>query len=44
VTASFFAVLFVSLLAQRHIGGVTGDVLGAAILSGEAAALIALAA
>ncbi|HEY7610964.1 MAG TPA: adenosylcobinamide-GDP ribazoletransferase [Alphaproteobacteria bacterium] len=43
VTASFFAVLLVSLLAQRHIGGVTGDVLGAAILAGEAAALIALA-
>lgn len=44
VTASFFAVLVVSVMAVRHIGGSTGDVLGAAILSGEAAALIALAA
>ncbi len=44
VAGAFFAVLFVSLLAQRHIGGVTGDVLGAAILAGEAAALVALAA
>ncbi len=43
VTAAFFAVLFVTILAQRHIGGVTGDVLGAAILAGEAAALAALA-
>jgi adenosylcobinamide-GDP ribazoletransferase len=44
VAVAFFAVLFVALLAQRHIGGVTGDVLGAAILLGEAAALAALAA
>ena len=44
VTASFFAVLVVSFLAQRHIRGITGDVLGAAILAGDAAALIALAA
>ncbi len=43
VAGAFFAVLFVSLMAQRHIGGVTGDVLGAAILAGEAAALVALA-
>lgn len=43
VTAAFFAVLFVTMLALRHIGGVTGDVLGAAILAGEAAALVALA-
>ena len=43
VAGAFFAVLFVTVLAQRHIGGVTGDVLGAAILAGEAAALVALA-
>ena len=43
VTAAFFAVLFVTMLALRHIGGLTGDVLGAAILAGEAAALVALA-
>lgn len=43
VAGAFFAVLFVSLLALRHIGGATGDVLGAAILAGEAAALMALA-
>ncbi len=43
VVAAFFAVLFIAILAQRHIGGVTGDVLGAAILAGEAAALVALA-
>ena len=43
VAAAFFAVLFVALLAQRHIGGVTGDVLGAAIIAGETAALVALA-
>jgi adenosylcobinamide-GDP ribazoletransferase len=44
VAGAFFAVLVVSLLAQRHIGGVTGDVLGAAILAAEATALVALAA
>jgi adenosylcobinamide-GDP ribazoletransferase len=44
VAAGFLAVLFVSLLALRHIGGSTGDVLGAAILSSEAAVLVALAA
>jgi adenosylcobinamide-GDP ribazoletransferase len=44
VAGAFFVVLFVSMLAQRHIGGVTGDVLGAAILAGEATALVALAA
>lgn len=43
VTAAFAAVLFVTMLALRHIGGVTGDVLGAAILAAEAAALVALA-
>lgn len=43
VAGAFFAVLLVSLLAQRHIGGATGDVLGAAILAGEAVALVALA-
>ena len=43
VAGAFFAVLFVTVLAQRHIGGATGDVLGAAILAGEAAALVALA-
>jgi adenosylcobinamide-GDP ribazoletransferase len=43
VAGAFFVVLFVSLLAQRHIGGVTGDVLGAAILAAEATALVALA-
>lgn len=43
VAGAFFAVLFVTVLAQRHVGGVTGDVLGAAILVGEAAALAALA-
>lgn len=43
VAGAFFAVLFVSLMAARQIGGSTGDVLGAAILAGEAAALVALA-
>jgi adenosylcobinamide-GDP ribazoletransferase len=43
VAGAFFAVLFVTLLALRQIRGVTGDVLGAAILAGEAAALMALA-
>jgi cobalamin synthase len=36
--------LVVSLMALRHIGGATGDVLGAAILTSEAATLVALAA
>ena len=44
VACAFFAVLFVTILAQRQIGGATGDVLGAAILAGECAALAALAA
>jgi len=43
VALSFFAALFVTFLALRHIRGATGDVFGAAILAGEAAALVALA-
>ena len=44
IALAMLAALFVSLLALRHIGGTTGDVLGATVLAAEAAALTALAA
>jgi len=44
VAFAAIAVALVALLALRHIGGTTGDVLGAAILASEAAALAAFAA
>jgi adenosylcobinamide-GDP ribazoletransferase len=44
VAAAFFAALAVAMMALKHIRGGTGDVLGAAILLAEAAALVALAA
>ena len=43
IALAILAALFVSLLALRHIGGTTGDVLGATILAAEAAVLTALA-
>lgn len=44
IALAMLAALFVSLLAVRHIGGTTGDVLGATILAAEATALASLAA
>ena len=43
IAFAFLAVAAVAVLALRQIGGSTGDVLGAAILTAEAAALIAFA-
>jgi adenosylcobinamide-GDP ribazoletransferase len=44
VAFAFIAVALISLIAQRQIGGTTGDVFGAAILLAEAAALAAFSA
>jgi adenosylcobinamide-GDP ribazoletransferase len=43
IALALLAALLISLLALRHIGGTTGDVLGAIILTVEATALAVLA-
>ncbi|MCW5774484.1 MAG: adenosylcobinamide-GDP ribazoletransferase, partial [Rhodospirillaceae bacterium] len=43
IAAAFACVAAIAVLALRQIGGTTGDVLGAAILTSEAAALTAFA-
>jgi adenosylcobinamide-GDP ribazoletransferase len=43
IAATLVVAALVAVLALRHIGGFTGDVLGAVILTGEAAALAAFA-